>query len=357
VNSAATRSPRAIRRWRHYLADERAEAQVYKQLAKRRKGEEMEILLALADAEGRHEAHWIELLGDDVGKPRSTDIRTRFLILLARAFGSVFVLALAQRAEGRSPYADDEDATPSMAADEAIHEEVVRGLAARGRNRLSGTFRAAVFGANDGLVSNLSLVLGVTAAGIPPSAVLATGVAGLLAGALSMAAGEYVSVHSQRELLAASTPNPEADKALKHLDVDANELALVYRARGMSKKAAAAHAHDVLGTALPTLSTGLAPDEHEAIGSAFGAAASSFCFFASGAVIPLIPYFFGLTGLVAALIAAGLVGLALLGTGSIVGVLSGASPTRRALRQLAIGFGAAAVTFLLGLLFHATGAQ
>ncbi len=94
----------------------------------------------------------------------------------------------------------------AMAADEAIHEEVVRGLAARGRNRLSGTFRAAVFGANDGLVSNLSLVLGVTAAGLSPGGVLATGVAGLLAGALSMGAGEYVSVHSQRELLEASTP-------------------------------------------------------------------------------------------------------------------------------------------------------
>ena len=355
MNSAPAQSPRTIRRWRQYLADERAEAQVYRQLAKRRKGEEKEILLALADAEGRHEQHWIALLGDNVGKPRGTDLQTRLLILMARAFGSVFVLALAQRAEGRSPYATDKDATPSMAADEAIHEEVVRGLAERGRNRLSGTFRAAVFGANDGLVSNLSLILGVTAAGIPPTAVIATGIAGLLAGALSMGAGEYVSVHSQRELLAASTPSPDADKALKHLDVDANELALVYRARGMSKKEAAAHAREVLGTPLPTLSTGLAPDEHEAIGTGFGAAASSFCFFASGAVIPLIPYFFGVNGIVAALIAAGLVGIALLGTGSIVGLLSGGSPTRRALRQLLIGFGAAAATYLLGLLFNASG--
>ena len=86
--------------------------------------------------------------------------------LLARRFGSVFVLALAQRAEARSPYADDADATPQMAADEQIHEEVVRALAARGRQRLSGTFRAAVFGANDGLVSNLALVLGISASGV-----------------------------------------------------------------------------------------------------------------------------------------------------------------------------------------------
>jgi len=282
-------------------------------------------------------------------------MRTGLLVLLARVFGSVFVLALAQRAEGRSPYDTDVDATSQMAADEAIHGEVIRGLAERGRNRLSGTFRAAVFGANDGLVSNLSLVLGVTAAGIPAGAVLATGVAGLLAGALSMGAGEYVSVHSQRELLDASTPDPEADKALLHLDVNANELALVYRARGMSKKEATAHANQVLRAPGSSLAEGVTTDANEAVGSALGAAASSFCFFASGAIIPLIPYFFGATGLPAALVAAVLVGLALLGTGSVVGLLSGGSPGKRALRQLIIGFAAAGVTFLLGLVFKASG--
>lgn len=351
-----------MRRWRQYLADERAEAAVYRQLASRRKGEEREILLALAEAEGRHEAHWLALLGDQVGKPLRGDLRTRLLGFLAKRFGSVFVLALAQRAEARSPYETDDDATGAMAADEAIHEEVVRGLAARGRNRLSGTFRAAVFGANDGLVSNLSLVLGVTAAGIPASAVLATGVAGLLAGALSMGAGEYVSVRSQRELLEASTPNPEADALAPLLDVNANELALVYRARGMSAGEAEVHARSMLAglsrnTApipLQTDPSGVS-DAHEAIGTGFGAALSSFCFFASGAVIPLIPYFFGLTGTPAVIIASALVGIVLLGTGSVVGLLSGASPLRRALRQLLIGFGAAAVTYLLGLAFGSLG--
>jgi VIT1/CCC1 family predicted Fe2+/Mn2+ transporter len=358
VNSLTAPNARTIRRWRQYLADERAEASVYRQIAKRRDGEEREILLALADAEGRHEAHWLELLGDRVGKPLRSDLRTRLLIALARVFGSVFVLALAQRAEARSPYESDLDALPAMAADEAIHEEVVRGLAARGRNRLSGTFRAAVFGANDGLVSNLSLVLGVTAAGIPAGAVLATGIAGLLAGALSMGAGEYVSVRSQRELLEASTPNPAADRVLPDLDVDANELALVYRARGMDADEAATHAAEVLashGDTPASIATGVAAVSHEAIGTGFGAAASSFCFFASGAVIPVIPYFFGLRGIPAALVAAGLVGLTLLGTGSVVGLLSGGSPLRRGLRQLIIGFGAAAATYLLGLLFHASG--
>ena len=215
-------SPADVRRWRQHLADERAEAAVYRDLATHRSGEEQQILLALAEAEGRHEAHWLALLGDRAGRPRRPDLRTRVLGFLARRFGSVFVLALAQRAEARSPYDADADATAAMAADERIHEEVVRGLAARGRNRLSGTFRAAVFGANDGLVSNLSLVLGVSASGVATSYVLLTGLAGLLAGALSMGAGEYVSVRSQRELLEASTPDPQARTALPHLDLDAN---------------------------------------------------------------------------------------------------------------------------------------
>nr|BFF12807.1 hypothetical protein GCM10025699_41100 [Microbacterium flavescens] len=92
-------------------------------------------------------------------------------------------------------------------------------------------------------------------------------------------------------------------------------------------------------------------DEHASLGTAFGAAASSFCFFASGAVIAVLPYLFGLEGLTAVIVAALAVGVALLGTGAVVGLLSGASPLKRALRQLAIGFGAAAVTYLLGLLF------
>jgi VIT1/CCC1 family predicted Fe2+/Mn2+ transporter len=359
VNPPAT--ARDIRRWRKYLADERAEAAVYRDLAGRREGEERDILLALAVAEGRHEAHWIELLGEDIGRPRRGDLRTRILGFLARRFGSVFVLALAQRAESRSPYATDRHATDAMAADERIHEEVVRGLAARGRSRLSGTFRAAVFGANDGLVSNLALVIGVSAAGVPTATVLLTGIAGLLAGALSMGAGEYVSVRSQRELLDASTPASDTHTALQHLDVDANELTLVYRARGMSPDDAEARATRVLGNlsrpggvSRPETGAIDVPLQHEEIGTGLGAAVSSFLFFASGAVIPILPYLFGAEGVAALVASAILVGIALAITGSVVGLLSGASPLKRALRQLAIGFGAAAATYLLGLVFGTT---
>jgi len=194
----------------------------------------------------------------------------------------------------RSTYDIDVDATATMAADERIHEEVVRALAARGRNRLSGTFRAAVFGANDGLVSNLALVLGISASGVSNHTVLVTGLAGLLAGALSMGAGEYVSVNSQRELLEASTPDPQAATALPQLDVDANELALVYRARGMSPPEAHAHAARVLDNRSSGLTGRLGAaasdtDGHEAVGTGLGAGLSSFCFFASGALIPVLP--------------------------------------------------------------------
>ena len=350
-----------IKRWRQYLADERAEAAVYRQLAQRRDGEEREILLALAEAEGRHEAHWLKLLGEHAGMPKAASVRSQMLGFLARNFGSVFVLALAQRAEGRSPYAKDPAATRAMAADEQIHEEVVRGLATRGRNRLSGTFRAAVFGANDGLVSNLSLVMGMAATGVPATVVLFSGIAGLLAGALSMGAGEYVSVRSQLELLKATRPTQATLTAAPALDIEHNELVLVYLARGMSRESAEHRAAERMGLYScdcdPSLS--LHPEveetvnEHEAVGSAWGAAISSFCFFASGAIVPILPFIFGMTGFAALAVAGTLVGIALLSTGAVVGLLSGTSPLTRGLRQLAIGLGAAAATYGLGLVFGA----
>lgn len=354
-------TPADLRRWRRYLADELAEAGVYRDLARRKEGEEREILLALADAEGRHAAHWQALLGDRAGRLPRPGFRFQVLALLARRFGSVFVLALAQRAEVRATYEADVDATAQMAADERIHAEVVRALATRGRNRLAGSFRAAVFGANDGLVSNVALIMGVAAAGTDRGVVLLTGLAGLLAGALSMGAGEFISVRSQRELLAASTPSPDAADALPHLDVDANELALVYRARGMTAEEAQQHADELMreilvGTASRRFHAETDPevDPHEAVGTAWGAAISSFCFFATGAIIPVVPYLFGLGGATALVVALVAVGLALMTTGAFVGLISGGPPVRRALRQLAIGYGAAAVTYGLGAMFGTT---
>ncbi len=372
-------SPAQIKRWRKRLADERAEAGLYRQLAERREGNDREILQALAEAEERHIAHWERLLGDEAGPVGRGGLRLRVLGWLARWFGSVFILALAQRAETRSPYSVDPDATPAMAADERVHEEVLRGLAARGRAQVSGTFRALVFGANDGLVSNLALVLGVSAGGVAAGTVLLTGVAGLLSGALSMAAGEFLSIRSQRELIEAAQPNYDTVEVLEHLDVDANELPLVYRARGMDADEAQAHADDVLArlhranrrraggrkpgaarrisrsAAMRLLRGSREPglpgetDEPDVVGSAGGAALSSFFAFGTGALVPVVPFLFGLEGWAAIGTGTALASLALMMTGAVGGILSGGPPLRRGLRQFAIGLAAALVTYGLGL--------
>ncbi|QNV38130.1 VIT1/CCC1 transporter family protein [Rothia terrae] len=353
-----------IRRWRRYLAEEISEAHIYSVLARRSSGKEAEILQEVANAELRHQNHWRALLGEHAHPEPRPSASARMLQLLAKNFGTVFVLALAQRTEGRSPYAEDPDATEAMAADEAIHEEIIRALSTSGREKLSGNFRAAVFGANDGLVSNVALIMGIGASGASSSMVLLSGIAGLLAGALSMAAGEFVSVRSQREMLDASRPTQVTLSVAQDLDINENELVLIYKARGMSDEAAHHRAMERFGrldcdcdpslSYNPAMEEEDAPQEHGALGSDIGAAASSFCFFASGALIPILPYIFGLGGTFAMILSLVLVGIALMGTGAIVGLLSGASPFKRGVRQLAIGYGAALATYLLGLLFGAT---
>ncbi|MFS2241303.1 VIT1/CCC1 transporter family protein [Microbacterium sp. OR16] len=356
MNAPAQPTPADRRQWARYLVEERAEGAVYANLAARREGEEREILLSLAEAERRHEQHWLDLLGGEPSRLPRAGLRSRMLGWMASRFGSIFVLALAQSAEARSPYDTEKFATAAMRADEKVHHEVVRGLAARGRRRLSGSFRAAVFGANDGLVSNLALVLGIGATGVSGGFVLFSGIAGLLAGALSMGAGEFVSVRSQRELLASTEENSDADATAGDLDIDANELALVYRARGMAQDESLVRAQRVVEAAQAgirrdaTGPIGIHAD-HEVIGSDWAAAISSFLLFSSGAIIPVLPWIFGLSGTAAILVALVLVGIALLATGAMVGILSGGPPLKRALRQLAIGVGAAAITYGLGLAF------
>lgn len=355
VETAETQSADR-KKWLRYLANERAEAAVYNALAARRTGDEREILLGLAVAEERHQQYWLKLLDGEPEKLPRADFRTRSLGFLARHFGSVFVLALAQSAETRSPYADDPHASDEMAADEAIHSEVVRTLAAAGRRRLSGTFRAAIFGANDGLVSNLSLVIAIGATGATPEFVLLSGVAGLISGALSMGTGEYISVQSQRELLEATDETDHSSDSIKELNLNHNELALVYRARGVAEDEAHAQARDAILRARKlgapkTVTKRHASKASEIVGGAFTAALSSFLFFASGAIIPVLPWLFGMSGLAAVVTSLVIVGVVLLGIGASVGILSGTKVWRKALRQLLIGYLAAAISYGLGTLF------
>ena len=353
-------SPAQIKRWRRYLADEESEARIYRYLARRAEGTDREILLQVAEAEKRHQQHWRDMLGEHADVHVRPSMQSLVLQFLAKNFGSVFILAMAQRAESRSPYAEDPDATEEMAADEAIHEEIIRALATSGREKLSGNFRAAVFGANDGLVSNLALTMGITASGASSSMVLLSGIAGLLAGALSMAAGEFVSVRSQRELLDASQPTQVTLRVAHDLDLDSNERELIYRARGMDPEAAHHRAMERFGyldcDCDPSLSHRADEEREEnvALGTDIGAAAASFAFFASGALIPILPYIFGFSGVFAMVLSLLFVGAALGFTGGVVGLLSGASPLKRGIRQILIGFGAAFVTYLLGLAFGTT---
>ena len=319
-----------------------------------------EVLRELADAEERHAEHWAGLLDAATPSEPSRKLKFRLLDWLAGTAASDVVLILLQRSEARSAYVNEPAAPAQLAADEAVHVEVLRALAARGRERLSGNFRAGVFGANDGLVSNLALVAGMSATGVSGPVVLAAGTAGLLAGAMSMGAGEYISVRSARELLEASAPGEEVARRYGDLDMDVNELALVFRARGESPETAQAEANRIVAGSRdegegPGLEDVTPEADYRAVGSPWGAALSSFCFFSSGALVPILPYLLGAGPGLGLMLAIVLVGLSLMTTGAVVGLLSGASLLSRGLRQLMIGYGAAGVTYLLGLAFGASG--
>jgi VIT1/CCC1 family predicted Fe2+/Mn2+ transporter len=339
-------------RYRRRLAAEQHAAAVYRALAAKRTGEDREILLALARAEERHAAHWAAKLHPAQRPLTEPGRRSRLLGWLARRLGSLVVLGLVQRAEAGGHYEGDDGATAAMAADERVHALVVAGLAQQQRARASGWFRAAVFGANDGLVSNFSLVAGMAGAGSSSQVILLAGLAGLLAGALSMAAGEYISVRSQRELLAAATHDLDPATLAALRGQEADELALVFRARGLSPAQAEQRAAALVNDH-EHQSSAEAKAEEDVVGSAGAAAGSSFVAFASGAVIPLIPFFLA-SGRTAIVTAAVLVGVALFATGATVGVLTGGPLLRRGLRQLAIGAAAALVTYALGRVFGAT---
>jgi VIT1/CCC1 family predicted Fe2+/Mn2+ transporter len=215
--------------------------------------------------------------------------------------------------------------------------------------RAGGNLRAAVFGVNDGLVSNVSLILGMAGATEDAQVVMLAGLAGLLAGAFSMAAGEYVSVRSQREFHQAQIALERAELEL-YPEEEAEELALIYNARGLPMERAREFARDLLKDpdhALDTLSReelGLDPED---LGSPWGAALFSFLSFAAGALIPVLPFVLGAGDSVLAW-TLGLSGLALFGVGASLSLFTGRNPLVSGLRMLMIGAGAGLVTWLLG---------
>ncbi len=213
-----------------------------------------------------------------------------------------------------------------------------------------GNLRATVFGINDGLVSNAALVMGVAGSGAAPSIVLMTGAAGLLAGALSMAAGEYVSVRSQRDMYEYQI-SLEKEELAEYPEEEAEELALIYEARGMDIEQARTFARSLLGNpdhALDVLAReelGLNPDD---LGSPLGAASSSFLAFALGAVIPLAPFLIGLPAHSVMGWTIGVTAIALAAVGMLISLFTGRNAWLGAARMVAIGGGAGVIAWLVG---------
>jgi VIT1/CCC1 family predicted Fe2+/Mn2+ transporter len=234
--------------------------------------------------------------------------------------------------------------TRKAVAEEALH-----------RGGRSGTLRAAVFGANDGLVSNLSLVMGVAGAVADNHFIVLAGIAGLLAGAFSMAAGEYISMQSQREMFENQIA-VEREEMRVMPEVEREELAAIYRAKGIASADAERIAAQLMDDPEKALDTkvreelGLDPDE---LGSSWGAAIYSFVAFGIGAVIPLVPFLLA-SGDVAFVSALALSFASLFAVGAAVSIVTGKSMLFSGLRQVLIGAAAAAVTYGVGSLIGAT---
>jgi VIT1/CCC1 family predicted Fe2+/Mn2+ transporter len=217
----------------------------------------------------------------------------------------------------------------------------------------AGTLRAAIFGVNDGLVSNAALIMGFAGADQPRSVILLAGISGLLAGAFSMAAGEYISMRIQREVLERMLHLEAHELGADDPSEETAELTQIYMRKGLSRKLARQVAEEVMKDPKVALETHareeLGIDPEEGLGSPVGAAASSFAMFAVGAIVPLVPFLFvgGTTGV---LVSAVVTLIALATVGALTSRLTGRPAVLSALRMLAIGGGAALTTYLIGSL-------
>lgn len=214
----------------------------------------------------------------------------------------------------------------------------------------SGTLRAAIFGVNDGLVSNAALIMGFAGASQERGVILLAGISGLLAGAFSMGAGEYISMRVQRELLERML-HLEAHELGSDAETERLELADIYRRKGLSAELADEIATELMRDPKVALDTHareeLGIDPEEGLGSPWGASISSFLTFSVGALVPLVPFLF-VAGAVGTVVAASVTGLALLVVGGLTSKLTGRPVATSALRMFAIGMGAALVTYAVG---------
>jgi VIT1/CCC1 family predicted Fe2+/Mn2+ transporter len=364
-------------RFRANLQGEIDSAAVYRAMARSEKSEQLSSVYGrLAEIEERHLGFWEDRLRSigAIPGPRRPSWRARTMAFLARRFGPRLVLptvATFEQVDQGDYDMQPETADTPMRDQERSHARVLRYIAdgspqgvsgetlarLEGRHRAPGgnALRAAVLGANDGLTSNLALVMGVAGAQLKTAVILITGLTGLLAGAFSMAIGEWVSVQSARELYRRQV-HTEAAEIRSVPDEEQEELALIYEAKGLPRAEA-----EQVATRLMTDEQGaldamvreeLGLDPSTLGGSPYSAGFSSFVLFSLGAIVPLIPYFFA-GGTAAAMAAIACAAFGLFVIGALISLLTGRSAVFSGTRQLVFGLLAAGVTFGLGRLIGA----
>ena len=355
-----------------FWEEEMTSAALYKSFSENEKDERLaEVYKRMSENEVQHANRWaakVEAEGGTLPKFK-LEMRPRIQIWLGKRLGPSFVIPglVAKERDGTAAYNQVADAT-GMARDERSHAMLINQITRtmrggfeggalamlEGRHKATGgnALRAAVLGANDGMVSNMSLVMGVAGAALNNKTILITGLAGMLAGSVSMALGEWLSVQSSRELFSHQIKIESAEIEAAP-EEEANELALIYEARGLKKEQAQLLASQILenkDSALDTLAReelGIDPDELG--GSAWVAAITSFLLFALGAIVPVLPFTF-LTGMAAVIasILFSMIGLFILG--AIVTLFTGQTVLYSGFRMVIFGIIAAAVTFGIGRL-------
>jgi vacuolar iron transporter family protein len=364
-----------IQQYLEYWNAERNSAALYQVLSEVEKDPRIaEVYRRIVLVELRHADKWtvdIKAAGGSMPNFKPT-WQTTVLIWLARRFGPAMVLPTIQNLEkdGSSAYAQQPMAI-GMASEEASHERIISQISrsSKGGGGMEGSFlaqmeglhrstgggnalRAAVLGANDGLVSNLSLVMGVAGAALGSRSILITGFAGLLAGACSMALGEWLSVQSSRELFAHQIGIEEAEIE-QAPEEEAEELALIYQSRGLSAEQAHILSTQIMSnkeSALDTLAREeLGMDPKELGGSAWEAAITSFFLFALGAIIPVAPFIFS-TGMTAVILSIIFSTVALFLLGAVITLFTGQKMLFSGMRMVVFGLLAAAITFGIGRL-------
>jgi vacuolar iron transporter family protein len=362
------------RRYTANLQGEVDSAALYRTLAQTEKNPQLaQVYRRLAAIEEAHAEYWknhIEAIDHRAPNLRP-GFRTWALGWLARRFGPAFVLPTIDTLEHLDSGTYDtqpEAVAGGLPAAERSHARIIEALAAGSPGALSGAtlarlegrhrgmggnaLRAAVLGANDGLCSNLSLVMGVAGADLASHVILITGLAGLLAGACSMALGEWLSVNTAREAARRQIAT-EAEELEQIPEEEQEELSLIYQAKGLPEDLAKSLAQRLITnkkTALDTLvREELGIDPEELGGSPWSACAASFALFSLGAIFPVAPYF-ALTGGAAVIASLAASGAALFLIGAGTTLFTGRGVWFSGMRQLVVGFAAAGVTFGLGKL-------